>query len=141
MKLHRNPGVFLLLMSSWVVPFFIIEAFSHPFRGNLPSFTPFFIWFSTFSVAALLFSMFDSRKGFWHRYGFWKRYTVLEAAYAGTTLVALLLHTVLDSLGMVDYFGGDPEGSFAMYYIPSIMVYAAAGALLYFIRRAFGTVR
>jgi L-asparagine transporter-like permease len=47
----------------------------------------------------------------------------------------------MDYFGLICYFGGDAAGSFGMFYIPSILLYAIAGSILCLIMRVIERIR
>jgi len=73
--------------------------------------------------------------------GSWGKLATLMISYASTIIVSLIVTIVLSSYGMIDYFGGDPEGSFEMLYIPSIVFYGGVGMVVIFGLKAIKEVK
>jgi len=62
--------------------------------------------------------------------GYWGKFAALMGSYSSTIIAILIISLILSSHGMISYFGGDPEGSFGMLYIPSIVFYGVVGMVL-----------
>ena len=72
----------------------------------------------------------ENRHGYWRRPGFGERYFLLNGWYVLNVGLILAVTLSLDYFHLVGYFNGDPEGSFGMLYLPSVLVYLALGFIL-----------
>jgi hypothetical protein len=126
-----KPGRYLLIMTFWWIGPFLIMALlrSCPVRQPL-SYVPFAVAVAVTLLLAALWSRLEQRYGSWGRSGFWKRYFLLNGWYALNVGLILAVTLSLDYFHLVGYFGGDPEGTFGMLYLPSVMAYLAGGAIL-----------
>ena len=125
----KNPGACLVLMSWWIVPFFVIALFSYPLRAYVSSYVPFLVALVVISSSGILMNVLETKFRFWSWLGHWSKCLILIGSYALAILVILILTLTLDSYGLVGYFDGDAEGSFGMLYIPSAIFYLMAGAI------------
>ena len=57
------------------------------------------------------------------------RYLIISIAYTANMTIILKITFYLRSELILDYFGGDPEGSIGMVFIPSIYGYYVLGAI------------
>lgn len=123
MRQRLIPAVALLLMAWWIDVFFILMLPFHSMGQYFSSYIPFFLAFAVFSFFAFVLMMAEWFFGIWSRSGHWVRAGVLVGTYTAAILITMTLEIDLFGEGYVDYFGGDPEGSFGMLYIPSIAFY------------------
>ena len=114
----------------WIFVFFAICLFSYPITRYLTSYIPFFVAFAVTPMFSLFLNLADSAFTFWRRIGYWGKFATLMGSYALTIIAIVIITLVLSSHGMIGYFGGDPEGSFGMLYIPSIVFYGVVGTVL-----------
>lgn len=140
-KLFHNPGIYLFLMFWWITLFFFFTLISYPFVNNIRSFLPFFVAVIVISIASFLLNFLNVKLAFWSRIQSCKRFLFLSFCYAVTTIIILLLTVLMDYFGLICYFGGDAAGSFGMFYIPSILLYAIAGSILCLIMRVIERIR
>ncbi len=129
-RVFTGPGKFLLLMTWWIFVFFIFCLFSYPVPHYLTSYIPFFVAFGFTLMFSLFLNVADGALDFWERMGYWGKFATLMGFYSSTILSILIVSVILSSHGMISYFGGDPEGSFGMLYLPSIVFYGAVGMVL-----------
>lgn len=118
-----------MLMMWWVIPFFVTAFLSYPFRSYLSSYLHFLIAFGVPSIFALILNAVEAKYRFWKDTGHWGRLGWLTGSYAVVILIVLIITLTLDSYGLIGYFGGDPEGSFGMLYLPSFVFYLLVGAI------------
>jgi len=130
MKMPEKPGICLMLMGWWIVPFFILALASFPLHHHVSSYIPFFLAFAVLAASGAALNVLDGRVGFWERMRKWGRFLVIASSYTATIVVILIVTVVLDDFGLIAYFGGDATGSFGMLYIPSIIFYIIGGAML-----------
>ncbi len=130
MKILKNPGLYIVFMGWWIIPFFIRELGSHPVTKYFSSYIPFFIAFLVMGTSGCILGLLNSRFNFWTRYGIWKRYLVLEGMYSLAAILTVTFIVILDFYGFVAYFGGDAGGSFGLLFFPSIFFYLVMGAAL-----------
>ena len=136
-----GPGKYLLLMTWWIFVFFAICLFSYPVTRYLTSYIPFFVAFAVTLMFSLLLNLVDGTFTFYRKMDSWGKFATLMISYASTVIVSLIITMVLSSHGMIDYFGGDPEGSFGMLYIPSIVFYGVVGMVVIFGLKAIKGVK
>lgn len=126
--LGRRPGVLLALMTLWwVLPLFAINLAAHAFPTSLRShllYLPVILICAAFSAAM---GACRPVNDIWHAAGPWKRYFMLCTAYALQMAVTLIVVLTLDAYGLIGYYGGDPEGSIGMLFIPSVLLYFFTG--------------
>ena len=127
--LLKGPGTYLVLMTWWVFVFFVVSLRSYPIAHHLSSYLPFFIAFAVSIAFGLTLNLTNARWSFWLRLPLWAKILTLIAGYAANVVVILIITVTLDSYRLIDYFGGDPEGSFGMLYIPSAAAYSLLAAL------------
>jgi hypothetical protein len=124
-------GKYLLLMTYWwILPFLVISLSGYSLVGHLRSYYPFFIALIITALLSLLCGRVEGKTGYWNRAGYWKKYFVLNGLYILNIFLILSVTLTLHSFGLIGYFGGDPEGSFGMLYIPSIIFYLLGGIIL-----------
>lgn len=126
----KNPVFYFILMSWWIILFFIFALLSYPVGKYFSSYLPFFISFAVIAVYAFFLSFLNSKFNFWERYGHWKRFFVLIGTYSITIISILIIVVTLDSNGLIQYFGGDAGGSFGLLFLPSIILYFILGVLV-----------
>ena len=126
----RGPGKYLLAMIWWILVFFFLRLYSYPFRDYLSSYLVFFIPLAFTVAVGFILNLFESKFRFWSTRSHWGRCFIITSAYTGAIGASLIITIVLDSRNLVAYFGGDPEGSFGVLYVPSIVFYWIAGAVV-----------
>jgi hypothetical protein len=129
-RIFRNPGLYLFLMGWWIIPFFVTELATHPVNKYFSSYVPFFIAFAVLGSSAYILGLLNGAFGFWARCSVWKRFGLLVGVYALSVILIVVLVIILDSYGLVKYFGGDAGGSFGLFFIPSIVIYIVLGMLI-----------
>ncbi len=129
-EIFTGPGKYLLLMTCWIFVFFVICVFSCPVTRYLTSYIPFFVAFSLSLIFSLLLNLAEGVFAFWRRMGYWGKFAILMGFYSSNIIAILIISLILSSHGVISYFGGDPEGSFGMLYIPSIFFYGVVGTVL-----------
>lgn len=133
--IFTGPGKYLLLMTSWIFVFFVICLCSYPVIRFLTSYLAFFIPLALTLIFSLFLNLADSTFAFWKRIKSWGKLGILLGSYTSVVITSLIITLVLSDHGMIDYFDGDPEGSFGMLYIPSIIFYTISGTVLVIARR------
>jgi hypothetical protein len=129
MRVLKNPGLYVVFMGCWIIPFFIAALISYPMTEHVYSYIPFFIAFLVLGTSGYVLGSLNSRFDFWTRYGMWKRCCVLVGMYTLAVGLILVLVVTLDSYRLVTYFGGDAGGSFGLLLLPSIIIYLALGGV------------
>jgi len=129
-KLLKGPGLYLILMTWWIVVFFVIALFSYPVTSYLSSYLPFFIAFVVILASGIVLNIMETKFFFWRDMGHWGRFLMLTGSYAVAIIVILVITMILDSYRLVGYFRGDPEGSFGMLYVSSVIFYLLAGVIV-----------
>ena len=81
---------------------------------------------------SVLIFIFESLKGKWKELTFWGKYFYGVGTYFLNSLIISFIAMWLRSEGLIDYFGGDPEGSVGMLFFPMAIIYFLAGAFIYF---------
>jgi len=117
-------------MMWWVIPFFMIALFFYSLKSYFSSFVPFMIVFGLTFTFCVTLNKIDREWEFWNGMHHWGRFGVLMGSYTGLVLSAVFLTDTLHSYGAVRFFGGDPEGSFGMLYLPSVVFYLATGTIV-----------
>jgi hypothetical protein len=130
MEVLKRPGLYLILMAWWIAVFFIIALFSYPVKSYLSSYVPFFVAFVVILASGIALNIIETKFLFWRDMGHWGRFLILTGSYAFAILVILVITLTLDSYRLIGYFRGDPEGSFGMLYVPSVIFYFLAGTIL-----------
>ena len=131
-----KPGRYLLIMTFWWIAPFLLLALSRFSPALYPlSYVPFLVAIAVTLLLSALCGWLENRHGYWRRSGFGKKYFLLNAWYALNVALILALTLTLDNFHLVGYFGGDPEGSFGMLYLPSVLIYLALGFILVVARR------
>jgi|WetSurMetagenome_2_1015567.scaffolds.fasta_scaffold767032_1 hypothetical protein len=131
-----KPGRYLLIMTFWWIAPFLLVALSRFSPARWPrSYVPFLMAVTVTLLLSALCGWLENRQGSWRRSGFGKKYFLLIAWYALNVALILALTLSLDHFHLVGYFGGDPEGSFGMLYLPSVLVYLVLGFILVVARR------
>jgi hypothetical protein len=131
-----KPGRYLLIMTFWWMAPFLLVALTgfSPARWPL-SYVPFLVAVAVTLLLSALCNRLETRHGYWRRSGFAKRYFLLNGWYALNVGLILAVTLSLDSFRLVGYFGGDPEGSFGMLYLPSVLFYLIVGLILGLVRQ------
>jgi hypothetical protein len=126
-----KPGRYLLIMIFWWMTPFLLVALARfsPARWPL-SYVPFLVAVAVTLLLSALCGRLEQRHGYWRRSGFAPRYFLLNGWYALNVCLILAVTLSLDYLHLVGYFNGDPEGSFAMLYLPSVLLYLVGGLIL-----------
>jgi len=126
-----KPGRYLIFMTYWWVMIFLIMALCRFPPGRHPaSYYPFVVALAIPALLSVICNRLENRYGYWGRSGFWKKYFLLNGWYALNVGLILAVSLTLDYFHLIRYFGGDPEGSFGMLYLPSVMMYLAFGFIL-----------
>ena len=126
-----KPGRYLLIMTFWWIAPFLILALSRFSPARWPrSYVPFLVAVAVTLLLSALCGRLENRRGYWRRSGFGKRYFLLNGWYALNVGLILAVTLILDHFHLVGYFNGDPEGSFGMLYLPSVLLYLALGFIL-----------
>jgi hypothetical protein len=132
-----KPGRYLMMMTYWwVMPFLIIALGRFPPGKHQASYYPFAVALAIPALLGVICNRLENRYGYWRRSGFWKRYFLLNGWYALNVGLILGVTLTLDYFHLVRYFGGDPEGSFGMLYLPSVLGYLVLGLILGVARQA-----
>jgi hypothetical protein len=76
-----------------------------------------------FQIVTFLLNLWSNRK-------LWQKYLILGFAYTANIAAILTVYFSTDTWVQYEYFGGDPEGSFGMLFIPSVILYAIIGGIL-----------
>jgi hypothetical protein len=127
-----------MIMTYWWVMIFLIIALGHFSPGRYPaSYLPFVVALVIPVLLSLLSNRLEQRYAYWHNAGFWKKYFLLNGGYALNVGLIMAVTLGLDYLHLLGYFGGDPEGSFGMLYLPSVVGYLVLGLIFALIRRAW----
>jgi hypothetical protein len=126
-----KPGRYLLIMTFWWIAPFLLVALARfsPARWPL-SYVPFLVAVAVTMLLSALCGRLENRRGSWRRAGFAKRYFLLNGWYALNVGLILTVTLSLDYFHLAGYFTGDPEGSFGMLYLPSVLVYLVLGLIL-----------
>lgn len=131
----RKAGLYVMLMTLWwTAPFFCIFLFDYPLSQYLKSYVPFFILLASTVAVSLVLNIADRKFNYWNRFGYWRKYLLLCSTYAVNMGIILAIVITLDSYRLIQYFGGDPEGSIGMFFIPSVIAYFVLGLMLGVIR-------
>jgi hypothetical protein len=126
-----KPGRYLLIMTFWWMAPFLLVALANFSPEHWPlSYTPFLVAVAVTLLLSALCNQLEKRHRYWRRSGFAKRYFLLNGWYLLNVALILALTLSLDSVHLVGFFGGDPEGSFGMLYIPSVLFYLVLGLIL-----------
>jgi hypothetical protein len=132
-----TPGLHLMGMASWVVLTFIASVVvCGPLWGAYwNSFVEYYVVFAVFLSAAALMTFLEWTLEIWARHGFLVRWLYLLGFYAAGFPAILKLSSFLDSCGIkIEYFGSDPEGSFMMLYLPTLVLYSVVGFVFWVLR-------
>lgn len=129
--LFRHPGVTMLAMTLWwVLPLFAVNIMAHPFLPHLQSHL-LYIVIIMFSVsAAISLSTVRTTTNVWGDATNWGRYHLLCTAYTIQMIVTLLIVLVLDAFRLIGHYGGGPEVSVEMLFIPSALLYFVLGVFV-----------
>jgi len=131
-----QPGRYLLIMTFWWMAPFLLVALARFSPVHWPlSYVPFLVALVVTGFLSALCNRLETRFGAWRRSGFWTRYFLLNAWYAFNMVLILAITLTLDSFRLVGYFGGDPESSFGMLYLPSALLYLVEGLILGLVRQ------
>jgi hypothetical protein len=125
------PSIYVIsLFMAWVFPGFLIDYLRHPSFGKYyTSFIAYYIAFaSAFLVGFVLFVLNNSILQ-WEKYKILIKYLIVITAYTAVCVVFLFSYGCIDKMFHLDYFGGDPEGSWFMLTCPSVVFYAFLGLL------------
>ncbi|MBU4233240.1 MAG: hypothetical protein L6277_08250 [Desulfobacterales bacterium] len=126
-----KPGRYLLIMTFWWMAPFLLVALARFSPALWPlSYVPFLVAVAVTLLLSALCGRLEKRHGYWRRSGFGKRYFLLNGWYALNVGLILAVTLTLDYFHLVGYFNGDPEGSFGMLYLPSVLVYLVLGLIL-----------
>jgi hypothetical protein len=126
-----KPGRYLLIMTFWWMAPFLVVALANFSPEHWPrSYVPFLVAVAVTLLLSALCNRLEKRHGSWQRSGCWTRYFLLNAWYALNMVLILTITLSLDSFRLVGYFGGDPEGSFGMLCLPSVLFYLVVGLIL-----------
>lgn len=134
----KRSGVILMGMTLWWnVPLFVVYLPTYSFRTHLRSYLLYLVVIGVALVFARVLSALDANMGWWNRCGYWGKYALLCGAYAVEMAAILVVLLLLDAYHILAYFGGDAGGSVGMFFLPSILVYLLAGALLGVVRAIY----
>jgi hypothetical protein len=123
---------FCVLALWWSLPFFFIAlvAEGEVLGRHFTSFLPYFLCYGTVLATAVLLALLEWPWRIWERHGYWVRFLYLliffGAAWTAQIYAAMSMEAVNINL---EYFGGDPEGSFMMLAFPITVMYAVFGSL------------
>jgi len=133
-----KPGRYLMIMTYWwVMPFLLAALCRFPPGRQAASYYAFVPALAIPALLSVICNRLENRYGYWGRSGFWKKYLWLNAWYALNVGLILAVTLTLDHFSLIQYFGGDPEGSFGMLHLPSVMMYLASGFILGLARAAW----
>jgi len=133
-----KPGRYLIIMTYWwVLPFLVINLLRFPLEGHLASYGPLVIALGFPALLGLISNRLEKRYGCWRRAAFWKKYFLVNGLYALNVGLILAVVLALDYYRLVGFFGGDPEGSFGMLFLPSVIGYLCLGLVLGLARKFF----
>jgi hypothetical protein len=126
-----KPGRYLLIMTFWWMALFLLVALARFSPGHGPlSYVTFLVAVAVTGLLSAFCGRLENRRGYWRRSGFAKRYFLLNGWYVLNVGLILAVTLTLDHFRLVGYFNGDPEGSFGMLYLPSVLVYLVLGLIL-----------
>ncbi len=125
-----KPGYWLMILTCWwPLLFFLVAIGKYPLIEYLSSYYLYFIIFGVSIITGLLINLVEKRFSFWNRIGHWRKYLIVCIAYTLNMAVIFTVAGFLQSKNILDFFGGDPEGSIGMLFMPSIFVYFILGAI------------
>lgn len=107
-----------------------------PFVSDFKSHLLYLLVITTAIVFAVALNFIDARMHLWERYAFWGRYLIIVAAYAVQMIFLFIVSCLLDSKGLIKYYGSDPEGGIGMLFFPSVVIYAVIGGVFGFAVKA-----
>ena len=126
----RGPGKYLVMMIWWILVFFFVQLYSDPLWSYVSSYLVYFIAFAFTLGGAILLNLLESRLRLWSRRRRWGKLIIIATAYTVAIGASFVLTIVLDSYDVVADLGGDAGGSFGLLYLPSIVFYLIAGAVV-----------
>lgn len=134
-RIYNGPGKYLIFMMWWAFIAIIPRLFAYDLTYYFSSYLPLIIPITVTLIVSLSINLLDSIYLLWNQWGIWKKYLILMGAYALINIVSLIIISILSTYRMLDYFGGDPEGSIGMLYLPSIFFYGIVGAIILIINK------
>jgi hypothetical protein len=129
-KLTDHPGACLILLWWWVAPFLVVDLVKHAEFRHISGFWPYVATVIVVCLCAAALQAAERRAHFWSRSGRWSRFIILIGCYAVSVIAVLTVILILYNYGVPIHFNGDPEGSFGMLLIPSIVGYATLGVVV-----------
>ena len=137
-KRFGRTGIYVILMTFWwILPLFVLALFRYPISVFINSYYPFFVAFIVTLLISFIVNIIETRTDYWGCSGYWKKYLIVNGVYALNVLTILVVSITLDSVGLIGFFSGDPEGSFEMLYVPSVGFYLLLGLVIRIITSIF----
>jgi hypothetical protein len=125
----RRPGMLLIIMMWWTMPFFIRDMLTYNSYKYLSSYLTYIIGWSVAIICGTLLNLIESKWIPWNSMRYWGKYATIMMAYIVTVIVIVSIIIILDEYRIVEYFGGDAGGSFGLLYGPSILGYIILGLI------------
>ncbi len=129
-KLKDHPGACLILLWWWIAPFLVVDLFRHSEFRHILGFWPYVATVIVVGLCAAALQAAERRALFWSHTGRWGRFAILICCYGTSVIAVLTVILILYNYGAPIHFNGDPEGSFGMLLIPSIVGYATIGVVV-----------
>ncbi len=130
----NRPSIYLLVMTLWwSIPFFIMSLLHYPL---VPYLSSYLLYFSIFGATITLIIFINVQKFpavYWESSSRTRKYFFMCILYSINMIAILVIALSLSHFRLLEYFGGDPEGSIGMLFIPTIVGYFLLGFAYVFI--------
>jgi len=131
------PGLIVLGMTSiWLLPFWVRDLLHYPLIKYWNSHLLYAILLGTTILTMLVFNILQSVRDSWNQSGIMIRILSICSGYTIAMIIGFIFMLYLSSVRVLDYFGGDPEGSISMAIIPSVILYWVIGIVIGYIADA-----
>jgi len=114
----------------WVVPLFVVNIMTHPSLLHMQSHMVYIVIIFLSASAAFTLIAISAATNIWAYATNWGRYHILCTVYTIQMIFTLLIVLALNACRMIGYYGGDPEGSVGMLFIPSTLLYFVLGVFV-----------
>jgi len=124
------PGWIVFGMGAvWFIPLGGAHLLRYPLVAYWDSHLLYMVLLAAAFLVLLGMNALDLATDFWRRAALWLRILILCGGYAFMTACNLTVLLTLDAVGILHYYGGDPEGSAGMLLMPSAFLWLILGGV------------
>jgi hypothetical protein len=120
----RRPGIYLVPMMWWLVPFFLRDALIYKIRcNNSSSYMVYLVGVMAAFICGILLNIIENKWNLWQSTRYYGKCSILMIAYSIMLISFITIILVLDQYRLIGYLGGDAGGSVGLLCFPSIIGY------------------